>query len=171
VPCRSGCFKPHIHVRARGHAIECCHFLPQISERGWLNAAGFVGLAEFAGDTPATTDSLHSSSEADTLRSISHLGFRPYGLGGGVGRGRRVGRGLGVTLGVDVGLTLGEGVVVAVGVAVGTGVADGVGVTSGVDVGVAVAVGVGVGVTGGVTVGVTPGDGVGVGAPPGTLNL
>ena len=114
----------------------------------------FPGLAEFAGDTPAATD-FFTLPPKPILRSINHRGFRPYGLGGGVGRGRRVGRGLGVTLGVEVGLTLGEGVVVGAGVAVGFGVA--------------VAVGVGVGVTGGVTVGVTLG--VGVGVPVGNLNL
>ena len=95
-------------------------FLTADQRAGGSIQCAFVGLAEFSGHTPATTDSFTLAAKADTLRSINHLGFRPYGLGGGVGRGRRVGRGLGVTLGVEVGLTLGEGLVVAVGVAVGS---------------------------------------------------
>ena len=94
-------------------------FLTADQRAGGSIQCAFVGLAEFSGHTPATTDSFTLAAKADTLRSINHLGFRPYGLGGGVGRGRarRQKPGWGPWV---KGLTLGEGLVVAVGVAEGT---------------------------------------------------
>ena len=92
---------------------------------------------------------------------------KPYGLGGGVGRGLGVGANLGVGEGLAVDVGVGD--TVAVAVAVDVGVGDTVAVAVGVDVGVeeavpCVAVGVDVGVEVAVLVAVAVG--VGVGVPP-----
>jgi len=79
---------------------------------------------------------------------------KPYGLGGGVGRGLGVGADLGVGEGLAVDVGVGETVAVAVAVDVGVGVGEAVPV--------AVAVGVGVGEAVPVAVAV----GLGVGVPP-----
>ena len=106
---------------------------------------------------------------------------KPYGLGGGVGRGLGVGANLGVGDGLAVDVGVGDTVAVAVGVDVGVGETALVAVA--VDVAVAVgetelvAVAVGVGVEEAVLVAVDVGLGVGVGAPdcaqylPPVLNL
>ena len=79
---------------------------------------------------------------------------KPYGLGGGVGRGLGVGADLGVGDGLAVDVGVGD--TVAVAVAVGVGVREAVPVAVGVDVGVGEAVPVAVAVAVGVGVGVPP---------------
>ena len=81
---------------------------------------------------------------------------KPYGLGGGVGRGLGVGADLGVGDGLAVDVGVGDTVAVAVAV--------GVGVREAVPVAVAVGVDVGVGV--GEALPVTVAVGLGVGVPP-----
>ena len=95
---------------------------------------------------------------------------KPYGLGGGVGRGLGVGANLGVGEGLAVDVGVGDTVLVAV--AVDVGVEEAVLVAVAVDVGVGevvlVAVGVDVGVGEAVLVAVAVGVdvGLGVGVPP-----